>query len=278
MIDLHDRIAVVTGASRGAGRGIALELAEAGAIIYVTGRSTSGGERTEGLPGTVEETAEMITARGGTGIAVRCDHTVDADVEALFARIGREQGRLDILVNNVWGGYEHYDTGHFTDNFWDLPMRHWHGMFESGVRAHLLASRLATPLMLPQRRGLIANTTAWDHDKYLGNLFYDVAKAAVSRMVYGMAKELRSHNIAAIALAPGFMRTERVMAEYEKQPFDLSATETPAYVGRTIVALAGDPNVLEKSGRTMMVGEVAPEYGVTDIDGRQVPPFYIPGE
>src|SRR5215468_622719 len=148
---LRGRVAVVTGASRGVGRGIALALGEAGATVYVTGRSEDGGT-TEGLPGTIHETAEAVTRRGGQGIPVRCDHTADAEVEALFARVTREQGRLDLLVNNVWGGYERLEWSRFAAPFWEQPLRHWSGMFECGVRAHLLATRLALPLMFPLRR------------------------------------------------------------------------------------------------------------------------------
>jgi NAD(P)-dependent dehydrogenase (short-subunit alcohol dehydrogenase family) len=267
-------VAVVTGASRGVGKGIALTLGEAGAIVYVTGRSEEGGT-TEGLPGTVRETADAITHRGGQGVPVRCDHTADADVEALFARVKQEQGRLDVLVNNVWGGYEHQDWTRFGAPFWEQSPRHWSGMFESGLRAQLVASQLAVPLMLPNRRGLIVHTTAWDRDRYLGNLFYDVAKAAVNRMAFGMARELEPHHIAVVALAPGFVRTERVLAAFARAgrvPENLESTE---YIGRAVVALAADANVMARSGRVLTVGQLAVEYGFTDIDGRQLPPFQI---
>jgi NAD(P)-dependent dehydrogenase (short-subunit alcohol dehydrogenase family) len=267
-------VAVVTGASRGVGKGIALALGEAGATVYVTGRSDEGGT-TEGLPGTVLETAEGVTQRGGQGVSVRCDHTADAEVEALFARVQQEQGRLDVLVNNVWGGYEHQEWSRFLAPFWEQPSRHWSGMFESGVRAHLAATQLAVPLMLSSRRGLIVHTTAWDRDKYLGNLFYDVAKAAVNRMVFGMARELQTHQVAVVALAPGFVRTERVLAAFAgagRLPDNLESSE---YTGRAVVALAGDANVMAKSGRVLNVGQLAVEYGFTDIDGRQLPPFQI---
>ncbi len=271
---LRNKIAVVTGASRGAGRGIALVLGDAGATVYVTGRSIRG-KTTENLPGTIDETASAVTSRGGQGIPVRCDHTVDAEVQALFDRVKSEQGRLDILVNNVWGGYEQYEFERFTDPFWEQPLRHWHGMFEAGVRAHLIASRFAAPLMLPQRRGLIISTVAWDRDKYLGNLFYDVAKAAIIRMTYGMAIELQEHNIAALALAPGFMRTERVMAVHAVQPFDLGRTESTEYIGRAVAFLAADPDIMQKSGKVLTAGDLAREYGFTDIDGKQPPAFRI---
>ena len=186
-----------------------------------------------------------------------------------------EQGRLDLLVNNVWGGYEQYEFEGFTAPFWDQPLRHWQGMFEAGLRAHLVASRYAVPLMLQQRRGLIINTVAWDRGMYLGNLFYDVAKAAIIRMAYGMAEELRPHGVAALALAPGFVRTERVMAAHALQPFPLDRTESPEYIGRAVAHLAADPQVMQKSGKVMAVGDLAREYGFTDIDGKQPPAFRI---
>src|SRR5262245_28613436 len=154
---------------------------------------------------------------------------VDAEVEALFARVSGEQGRLDLLVNNVWGGYERHDGARFIAPFWEQPLRHWSGMFECGVRAHLVASRLAVPLMLPGRRGLIVHTTAWDRDKYLGNLFYDVAKAAVNRLAIGMARELQPHQVAVVALAPGFVRTERVLAAFAGAPRLPDNLESPEY-------------------------------------------------
>ena len=274
---LRGRVAVVTGASRGAGLAIAAVLGEAGATVYVTGRSTRGAATTENLPGTIEDAAEQVTARGGVGIPVRVDHTVDADVAALFRQVQDEQGRLDLLVNNAWGGYEQYDVEGFVRPFWEQTPHHWEGMFTAGVRAHFLANRFGAPLMLPQRRGLIVSTVAWAFDAYLGNLYYDVAKAAIIRMAFGMAHELQPHGIAAVALAPGFMRTERVMAAHAAQPFDLSGTETPEYLGRAVAALAADADVLAKSGRLLTVGELAREYGFTDVDGSQPEPFRMPG-
>ena len=253
---LRGKVTVVTGASRGAGRGIAAALGAAGATVFVTGRSVQGGATTENLPGTIEETAEIVAARGGIGIPVRCDHTVDSEVEALFEGVRRDQGHIDLLVNNAWGGYEHHDYRTFSAPFYEQPSRHWEGMFTAGVRATLMASRFAASLMLPQRQGLIINITAWDRDKFLGNVFYDVAKAAINRMTYGMARELRPHNVAAIALAPGFMRTERVALAFEaagnKEYFNF--TESPEYVGRAVVALAADQNIIDRSGRVLAVG------------------------
>lgn len=274
MSKLRGSVAVVTGASRGVGKGIALALGDAGATVYVTGRSDAGGT-TEGLPGTVRDTADAVTQRGGRGVAVRCDHTADDEVEALFARVKQEQGRLDLLVNNVWGGYEQFDWSRFTAPFWEQPLGHWAGMFESGLRAHLVATRLAAPLMIPERRGLIVHTTAWDRDKYLGNLFYDLAKAAVNRLAFGIARELRPHQVAVVAVAPGFVGTERLHAAFAAAGREPGSLESPEYAGRAVVALAGDVDVMAKSGRVLTAGQLAQEYGFTDVDGQQWPPFQV---
>jgi NAD(P)-dependent dehydrogenase (short-subunit alcohol dehydrogenase family) len=285
MDHLRGRVAVVTGASRGGGRGIALSLGDAGATVYVTGRSIRGDSTRPDLPGTtIDDTAEQVAARGGVGIPVRCDHTADDQVEALFERVRQEQGRLDILVNNVWGGYEDYSHETFDVPFWRQPLWRWDKMFRAGVRAHFTASRLAAPLMISRRQGLIVNTIAWDRGKYLGNVPYYVAKTAVNRMAYGMALELREHSIAVVALAPGWMRTEDVLLRFKtdgqhwQEVPELRDTESTEYVGRAVVALATGPNIMQKSGNTLMVGDLAREYGFTDIDGRQVPPFRIPEE
>lgn len=149
-------------------------------------------------------------------------------------------------------------------------------MFTAGVRTHFAASRFAAPLMIEQRSGLIVGTVAWAFGEYLGNLSYDVAKAAVVRMAFGMARELRPHGVAAVAVAPGFMRTERVLAAHAANPFDLAATETPEYLGRAVAALAADPNLMEKTGQVLTAGDLAREYGFTDVDGRQLAPFRMP--
>jgi NAD(P)-dependent dehydrogenase (short-subunit alcohol dehydrogenase family) len=280
---LKGKIAVVTGASRGGGRGIALVLGEEGATVYVTGRSVRGTLTRPNLPGTtIEDTAEQVTARGGAGIPARCDHTVDAEVEALFERVREEQGQLDLLVNNVWGGYEKDEDNSFCNPFWEQPLWRWDAMFVAGVRAHYTASRFAVPLMLSQRHGLIVNTTFWDRDKYFAPLPYYLSKTAINRMAYGMALELRAHNIAAVALSPGWMRTEAVMGNIppngRPSPEEMDRTESVEYIGRAVVALATDPNIMEKSGSVLTVGNLAHEYGFTDIDGRQVSPFRISEE
>lgn len=283
MQKFYEKVAVVTGASRGAGRGIALVLGEAGATVYVTGRSVSGSSSRPDLSGTtIEETAALVTARGGAGIPVRCDHTVDLEVESLFARVEAEQGRLDILVNNVWGGYEKYLDDSFVSPFWEQPLWRWDAMFVAGVRAHYSASRLAARLMLLNKSGLIINTTFYDRGKYFQPLSYFLAKNSINQMAYGMGLELRKHNITAIALSPGWMRTEAVMAiiapDGEPNPEEYEQTESIEYIGRAVVALAGDPNIMNKSGQTWTVGDLACEYEFTDIDGRQVPPFRLPDD
>jgi NAD(P)-dependent dehydrogenase (short-subunit alcohol dehydrogenase family) len=284
MARLDDVVALVTGASRGAGRGIALELGAAGATVYVTGRSVRGRPTTDDVPGTIDESAQAVTDRGGRGIAVRCDHTVDSEVEALFSRIGADHGRLDLLVNNVWGGYENAECRPLAlVPFWEQPLHQWDGMFTAGVRAHLTASRLAVPLMLSRRHGLIVSTTAnLDALPYMRNVFYDLAKNAIARLTWAMAQELREHGIATLAVAPGFMRTERVVEAFRRAAA-LNALdgpggpkETTTYLGRAIVALASDERVVEKSGQLVDVGTLAREYGFTDVDGTQPPPFRIP--
>jgi NAD(P)-dependent dehydrogenase (short-subunit alcohol dehydrogenase family) len=282
MIDLRDKVALVTGASRGAGRGIARELGAAGATVYVSGRSVGSEAVTRDVEGTIDETAREVTARGGRGIAVRCDHTVDADVDSLFRRIRDDHGRVDLLVNNVWGGYESMDGPLPRVPFWEQSLSQWEGMFTAGVRAHLAASRLAVPLMLPHGRGLIVTTTAkLDVLPYLRNLFYDLAKNTVARLTWAMAQELGEYGIAAVAVAPGFMRTERVVQAFRKAgAMDALSgpggpQETPAYVGRAVVALAADPQVMAKSGEVLEVGTLAREYGFTDVDGTQPSPFRL---
>jgi NAD(P)-dependent dehydrogenase (short-subunit alcohol dehydrogenase family) len=291
---LKDCVAVVTGASRGAGRGIAQELGAAGATVYVTGRSTRerqpdtygqlmGLAGLDALPGSIDETAEEVTRMGGRGVAVRCDHTREDDVAALFERVQREAGRIDVLVNNAWGGHETFN-GVFDAPFWEHPLANWDSMFDRGVRNHLLASRFAAPMMVERKRGLIVTTTFWDRDRYLrGNLFYDLAKASMTRLAFGMAQELRPHGVASLAVSPGWMRTEFVLtghktdeAHWQERPA-LARTESPRYLGRAVVALAGDAGVLGKSGAVHRVADLAGEYGFTDIDGRRVEAFELEG-
>jgi NAD(P)-dependent dehydrogenase (short-subunit alcohol dehydrogenase family) len=289
--NLKEKVVLVTGASRGAGRAIAATLGEAGATVYVTGRTTRGGTAVDNLPGTIYDTADEVTARGGRGIAVRCDHTVDAEIESLVSQIRSEQGRLDLLVNNVWGGYEGHSFGIPMGPFWEQPRTQWESMFIAGLRAQLVTSQFAAPLMIETSslplppgegrgegasRGLIISTVAWAYDEYLRNIYYDLSKAAVIRMMRGMAHDLRKFNIAAVAVAPGFMRTERILAAHAAHPFDLSITETPEYLGRAIRALAEDSNIMQKTAQVYTVGDLAREYNFTDTDGRQPAAFRFP--
>jgi len=289
---LRGQVAVVTGGSRGAGRGIALELGAAGATVYVTGRSTRAEpapayaqlmalSHLSQLPGSIEDTAEELTQLGGHGIAVRCDHTREDDVSHLFDQVKKEQGRLDLLVNNAWGGNESFN-GVFVAPFWEHPLAHWDTMFDRGVRNHLLASRCAAPMLVDQRHGLIVTTTFWDRDRHMrGNLYYDLAKAAMSRLAVGMAHDLKAFGVASIAVSPGWMRTEFVLAGHQADETNwrerpaLAKTESPRYLGRAVAALAADAQVMNKTGHVVRVADLASEYGFTDIDGRQVPPFEL---
>jgi NAD(P)-dependent dehydrogenase (short-subunit alcohol dehydrogenase family) len=273
---LRDQIAIVTGASRGGGRGIAVELGAAGATVYVTGRTRRGATQ----PGSVDETADDVDAAGGHGIAVACDHTDPDQVRELFARVERDHGRLDLLVNNAWGGHESFTIESLSAPFWEQSLAHWESMFDHGVRNHVIACQLSAPMFVRQRRGLIVTTTFWDRDRYIGgNLFYDVAKAAMNRLAFAVAEELRPHGVTSVAVSPGWMRTELILAGHQtdeahwtERP-SLARTESPRYLGRAIVALAADPAVHAKTGKVLLVGELAREYGFTDIDGRVVPPF-----
>ncbi len=292
---LAGKIAIVTGGSRGAGRGIAVELGAAGATVYVTGRSTRTSPATAyagllaqagvtTLPGSIDETADEVNAAGGRGIAVPCDHTDDGQVQDLMARVAREQKRLDLLVNNAWGAHETFTPASLSAPFWEQSLDSWDSMFNRGVRNHVLSSRAAAPMLIAQKAGLIVTTTFWDHDRYLqGNLFYDLAKAAMNRLAFAVAEELRPHGVTSLAVAPGWMRTEFVLmghktdeAHWQERPA-LARTESPRYLGRAVAALAADPTVLRKTGRVHLVGDLAQEYGFRDIDGRLVPPFTMPG-
>jgi len=276
MDSLVGKTAIVTGASRGVGRGIALGLGEAGATVYVTGRTVEESQDETDLPGTINRTAEEVTALGGTGIAVRCDHRNDQEVEQVFHRIASEQNRLDILVNNVWGGYENMmENGEFTwpRPFWNQPLWRWDAMFGAGVRAHYVASVFAARSMIAQRSGLIVNISFWAAQKYIGNIAYGVSKAATDRMTSDMARELRDYGVAVVSLYPGLVRTESVMRAAAF--LDLSNSESPQFIGRAVASLAADPNVLQKSGQVMVAAALGEEYGFTDIDGKQPRPLTL---
>jgi len=251
MENLNGKVGLVTGGSRGVGRGTALGLAEAGATVYVTGR-----------------TVEQCPVPGC--ISIKCDHTDDREVEAAFARIEREQGRIDVLVNNVWGGYENMmENGEFTWGlpFWKQPLWRWDAMFSAGVRAHYIASAYAARLMVGARRGLIVNISFWAAQKYVGNVLYGMSKAATDKMTADMARELREHQVAVVSLYPGMVRTEKVM---EAAAFlDLSNSESPEFIGRAIAKLAMDPDVMSRTGEVLVAAALAEEFGFDDVDGKR---------
>jgi dehydrogenase/reductase SDR family protein 1 len=259
---LEGAIALVTGASRGVGKGIAIGLGEAGAEVWVTARDTS--------PGSLEATAREVEAAGGRAVAVACDLVDDAQAERLFARLAAERPRLDVLVNSAWGGYEGMvEDGELTWSrpFWEQPMRRWSSMFDAGVRAAFSCSRLAARRMVGQGSGLIVNVSYWAARKYIGNVLYGAAKCATDRLTADMARELAGTGVTALALYPGLVRTESVL---EAAAFlDLSNSESPQFVGRAVAHLAADPRVGDRNGAVVIAAALAREYGFTDLDGRQ---------
>jgi NAD(P)-dependent dehydrogenase (short-subunit alcohol dehydrogenase family) len=272
--DLTEHVAVVAGATRGAGRGIAVELGARGATVWVTGRSTRAGRSEMGRPETIDETAELVDAAGGRGIAVRCDHTDAADVDDLRRAIEeRSGGRLDVLVNDVWGGDALVEGGPFWEHDLDKGLRAW----RNGVESHLVTSHRLVPLMVARGRGLVVEVTDGDRDDYRGSLFYDLVKASVIRLARAQAEELAPHGVVALAITPGFLRSEAMLEHFgvtEETWRDGVATdphfalsETPRYVGRAVAALAADPDVGRVRGRALASWGLAREYGFTDVDG-----------
>jgi NAD(P)-dependent dehydrogenase (short-subunit alcohol dehydrogenase family) len=295
---LQGKIALVAGATRGAGRGIAVALGEAGATVYCTGRSSrklprpaTAGRSETIRPETIEETAELVTAAGGRGIAVRVDHTDPAQVKKLVARIKRRHQGLDVLVNDVWGGDALTEFG---KTFWTVNLENGLAMLKQAIHSHIITSHYAVPLMLGRGRGIIFEITDGDAFYYRGNLFYDLVKISVIRLAFAMARELRKRDVVSVALTPGFLRSERVLEHFgvteanwkqagnrsvnqnspdqnsegqNDAPADFMASESPGYIGRAVVALASDPKVKNKSGRVFSSWGLAREYGFTDLDG-----------
>ena len=277
---LEGSFAVVAGGTRGAGRGMAVELGAAGATVYVTGRSTRTIRSPMNRPETIEETAELVNAAGGTGFPVRVDHTVKDEVEELFARVRHEQdGRLDLLVNDVWGG------DHLTEwdkPFWEHSLDNGLQLLDSAINAHIITSHYGAPLMVARKSGLIIEITDGDskfNKEYRGTLFYDFAKVGAIRLALAESEDLRPHNVAAVALTPGFLRSEAMLEHYgvteanwreaaQKEPHFI-ASETPTYIGRAVVALASDDDIMSKSGQSLSTGALADEFGFTDADGSQ---------
>jgi dehydrogenase/reductase SDR family protein 1 len=273
---LEGKIALVTGASRGIGKGIAISLSLAGATVFITGRTIVENSSTSGLEGSIHKTVEEIRQLGGRCNAIQCDHRNDQEVEKVFKIIAEKHQQLDILVNNVWGGYEHYTDGTEFWNeqgFWTQPLSRWDSMFGAGVRAHYVSSVLAVPLMIMGKQGLIVNLSFFAANRTDKGVAYGAAKAATDHMTACMADEMREHNIAAVSIYPGLVRTESVMkgAEY----LDLSNSESPQFIGRTITALASDSQIMHKSGLTLIAAELAQEYGFTDIDGKRPRPLSV---
>ena len=274
-LPLQGQVALVAGATRGAGRGIACMLGEAGAIVYCSGRSTRTHPATgfyAGRPETIEETAQMVTSHGGTGIPVATDHLVAEQVEALIARIRQEQSKLDILVNDISEGEEHEWLP-----FWKLDLDKGFRMLRNALHSHILTAGHAAPLMVARRSGLIVEIGDGDTLDYRATLFYDLVKISVSRFALAMAEDLRKHGVTALAVTPGFMRTEGILEHFgvteatwrdgaKKDPNFLHS-ETPSFVGRAIAALAADLRVIQKSGGLYSSWGLGREYGFTDIDG-----------
>ncbi len=266
MPDLSGQVAVVTGASRGVGKGIALGLGEAGATVIITGRSMTdaGGDR----PGTIQATAEEVTAIGGKGIAMRCDHGVDEEVLALFAQIEKDHGRIDILVNNAFSAPSEPIFG---KPFWDHPLGLWDQLIHVGLRGQYVASHTVAPLMIKQGSGLIVNVSSFAGQSYVFNVIYGVGKVGADRMAADMAVELKEHGVHAISLWPGVVRTEylEAISQRGEVPFALNNGESPQLSGRAVAHFAADPKRGDKSGKVLIVAEAAKQYGFTDIDGRQ---------
>jgi len=263
---LDGKVAVVTGASRGVGKGIALGLGEAGATVYITGRSLDSSDDDRG---SLKQTAQEIDKLGGKGIAARCDHAVDEQVKAVFDRVRSEQGRLDVLVNNVMSTPQRSELPAGVSTFWELhpfwemPVKFWDSFNNVGLRSHYVAAAFAAPLMIETGGGLIACISSGGAIQYAGVVAYGVGKAGIEKLVADMAVELRPHNVASISLWPGFTRTEDVVGDPERYP-DISRSASPLFTGRSVAALAADPRVMEKTGQHVKVSDLAAEYRFTD--------------
>jgi NAD(P)-dependent dehydrogenase (short-subunit alcohol dehydrogenase family) len=272
MTSLSGKVAIVTGASRGIGKGIAVALGATGATVYVTGRTVTPGSYP--LPGTVGETAEEVGRRGGIGVPVRVDHADDDQVAALFEQVRNEQGRLDLLVNNAFALPEDLTE---SGPFWEKPLSHW-DMVDVGVRSNYVAARHAANMMVPQQSGLIVAISGYAAVTYTYGVVFGMCKTAVDRMARDMAVELEPHNVASLSLWQGLTFTERAQRNLRRSPEMTTQTVTdpavgcsPEFPGRVIAALAADPNVMKRSGGTFITAEVARDYGITDVDGKVVP-------
>jgi len=256
---LKGKVALVTGGTRNVGKGIALGLGEAGATVYVTGRSIT------------ENNVKSITNAGGKGIAIVCNHENDEEVKEVFEQIKQKEGKLDILINNAWGGYNRlrnrkkYKGFKWKDSFWKQPLELWDEMNNVGVRSNYVASVYATQMMINQEQGLIVNISFYASRKYYGNVIYGVAKASVDKMTMDMSIELKKSNITCVSLYPGYINDNKKNPNPKK--------ESSQFVGRAIAALSSDPNLISKTGKILVAAELAKEYGFTDIDGTQPIPY-----
>jgi NAD(P)-dependent dehydrogenase (short-subunit alcohol dehydrogenase family) len=273
---LSGAIAVVAGATRGAGRGIARALGEVGATVYCTGRSVKGRPSTYKRPETIDETAAMIGDAGGQAIAVRVDHTVEAEVKALFRRIERTHARLDVLVNSIAG--EDPMMGQW-GNFWKVDLKNADAILRQALTSHIITAKHAAPLMIRNRRGLIVEVTESDLLGAGGNPLTQTVKAALKLLALNMAAELKTHGVTALAITPGFLRSESMLQHFHvteanwrdggKKDRNFLESESPLYVGRAVAALASDPQVIEHTGQLLSSWELARRYGFTDYDGRR---------
>ncbi|XID91201.1 SDR family oxidoreductase [Paenibacillaceae bacterium WGS1546] len=274
---LRGRTAVVAGATRGAGRAIAIMLGAAGATVYATGRSVRGAPSDIGRPETIEETAELIEARGGKGVPVRVDYTEEEQVKALFERIARERnGRLDILVNDVWGGEKLTEWG---TPYWEGELGKALLMQRRAVHSHMIASYYGAPLLVANGKGLVVEVTDGYDYRYRGNLPYSLAKVSAIHLAEALAAELRPHGVAAVAATPGFLRSEEMLDHFgvtednwrdaAKKDVHFLQSETPFLLARGIAALAADPDLMSKTGKALSSWGLSEEYGIEDIDGRR---------
>lgn len=285
---LDGKIALVAGGTRGAGRGIAVELGAAGATVYVTGRTTRSQQSEYARPETIEETAELVTAQGGKGIAVQVDHLVAEEVRALVERIGVEQGRLDILVNDVWGGEKLFE---WNKPVWDHDLENGLRLLRLGIDTHLITAHYALPIMIERPGGLLVEVTdgtaEYNADHYRLSPFYDLAKVAVNRMAWAHARDLERHGATSVSLTPGWLRSEMMLEAFgvrEENWRDATAnvphfviSETPRFVGRAVVALAADQGRSRWNGQSLSSGGLAQVYGFTDLDGSRPDAWrYVP--
>lgn len=276
---LTGKVAVVAGATRGAGRGIALGLGRAGATVYCTGRSVRGQKGSGmGRPETIDETAELVNEAGGTGIAVQVDHRDENQVKALFVRVKAEQSGLDVLVNDIWGG-EPFTGSEMGKPFWELSVEGVLQLLATAVNTHIITARYGAPLLIERGKGLLIEVTDGDTFRYRGNLAYDLVKNSTMRLAYAMSEDLKPHAVAALSLTPGFLRSEEMLDHFgvteenwkdaTKKEEHFIASETPFYIGEAVAALAADPGIMAKTGTYQSTWKLKREYNFRDKDGTQ---------